>query len=234
MALIAILIGLITLISIFYKELGVIMIIFAISIYSILFLKLIGKIKLEKILIIIFGYSIPFCVDINLIYREDYHIVSKEYYKFNIVQIFALIFLFIILKNIKKIKLDIDLSIILLFDVVCIASIFYSINPKAAFYDSIRYIIITIIYIYFSRLFKNELYGKTLINSLVFGLGIQLSLGFLQKLKGGALGLYFLGESRTVFRSNVSGYEMGMSGTFGHPGPYALYSLFILWIGYTK
>ena len=56
----------------------------------------------------------------------------------------------------------------------------------------------------------------------------QLLLGVLQQIIGKPIGLHFLGEGREVFRVNVSGYERGMSGTFGHPGPYALYGLCIL------
>lgn len=219
------------LIGIYFKIFSIATIVFFVLSISMVGLSFIIKEKFEKVLITIFILCIPFITDLNIVFREDYHVASKEYYRFNILQVFALVFFIQILKNIKKIKLNLDLLLIFAFNLSCIASIFYSINPKAAFFDCIRYICITIVYIYFSRMVDYRKY-KTLINNcLIYGVIFQLIIGLIQKIKGGPLGLYFLGEGRTVFRLNVTGYELGLSGTFNHPGPYAIYALIVLcWI----
>lgn len=231
----SILIIAIALFSIYNKMLSISAIVLGMGVLAIYLLKKIYRGDFEKILVILFAMSIPILTDLNIVYYEDYHYVSKQYYRFNLLHIFAIIFLIIILKNIRKIKFKLDLLIILLFNFICAISIFYSINKQAAIYDYLRYVVFTIIYIYFTKVFNYEKYYKIISNCFIYGVIIQLIWGILQKIKGGALGLYFLGEGRYVFRTNVSGYEMGMSGSFGHPGPFAIYNLFVLtWVMFNK
>lgn len=211
------------------------LILFLMSTYGFIFLVKILNINIEKLLVILFALAIPFITDLNIIYREDFHMVSKQYYRFNIIQILALFFLILVLKKINSIKFDIDLLILFSFNLICFTSVFYATNRSAAFFDYVRYIIVSIIYIYFSRIFNYKEYKELLMKYLIIGQVIQLIIGILQKIKGGAIGLKILGEGSNVFRINVPGYEKGMSGTFGHPGPYAIYSLFILsWLLFDK
>ena len=197
--------------------------------YLAILVFVISKHDIDKFLAILFAIAIPFINDINIFsYQPDFHVISNQYFTFNILHIITILLFVRIIIKIKLIKFDFDLLLILLFNIICIISIFYAINPKAAFYDYIRYFNITIIYIYFSRIFKIDKNEKTLIYCLIIGLAIQLIWGLLQKIIDGPIGLYFLGEKADVFRLGVSGYEKGMSGTFGHPGPYALYGVFLL------
>lgn len=196
----------------------------------------ISKATRDRFLIVIFALALPYLTDLNMVYDPtDFHMVSKSYFTFNILHIICIFILIEILKNRKKIHFDYDLLIILLFNLICILSIFYAVNYKAAFFDYSRYFNLTIIYIYFSRIFDMDKNSELLLKYIIIGLVLQLIIGLVQKLIGKPIGLYFLGEGRTVFRTNVSGYEKGMSGTFGHPGPYAIYALFVLsWLIFNR
>lgn len=185
---------------------------------------------LEKVFIIIFFTCIPFFTEINFSERYDFHVNIKEYYTFNYIHILILPFLYITLKNIKKVKVGWDLSILFLFNIICIIGIINAINPSAAFFSYIRFIILTIIYIYISRILDFEKYSNSIYVSLTIGLIIQFIIGIFQKILNGPVGLGILGESVTVFRVSVTGYEKGFSGTFGHPGDFALHALMILTI----
>lgn len=234
-ALIIIFILSVVLLSTLKIRIGVILSIYLVLIYTILFLWGVSRWTFEKILIVITTLFIPFLVDLNVNNYDpnDYHMVTKEQFKFNFLHIIVIFLLIEIIRNRKKVKIGFDLFLIFMFNIICVSSIFYALNHTAAFFDYTRYFYITVIYIYFSRIFDIDKHGNLFIRCIIIGLVFQLSLGILQKIIGEPLGLYFLGEGREVFRVNVSGYEKGMSGTFGHPGPYALYGLCILsWMLY--
>lgn len=188
--------------------------------------------SIEKIIIILFTMYIPFFKDLTIgTHLEDFHVVANDYYRFDLIQLFAVYFLVRIILNRKRIKGGIDLILLLAFNLICIISMTKSINLNASIFDYLRYLVVTIIYIYFSRVFNLKKYYDKFIYWAIGGAGFQLLLGLLQKLKGGPLGLSFLGEGYNVFRVGVSGYEKGMSGTMSHPGPYGLYAIFILsWV----
>lgn len=188
--------------------------------------------RLEKLVIIFFVISIPFFTDLTIGQQiEDFHVVTKGYYRLNFIHLFAIYFLGKILINLKKIKHGIDLVLLIVFNIICIVSMTQSINFNASIFDYLRYIVMTIIYIYFSRIFDFKKYYDAFIRYVIYGATIQLVLGLLQKVKGGGIGLSFLGEGYNVFRIGVIGYERGMSGTMSHPGPYSLYAIFVLaWI----
>lgn len=208
---------------------GIGLIIYAGFIYLILSACLVSKWKLDKIIIIFFAFCIPFITDLNIFFDvSDFHVVSKPYFTFNIVQPLLIFFIFRIIAEKSKIKIGRDIILLISFNIICIISIFNAINFEAAFFDYIRYFNFTIIYIYFSRVFNNDEYEGILVKCIVIGLVIQLVWGMLQKIIGGPIGISFLGETGDVFRISSSSFEKGMSGTFGHPGPYALYSALVL------
>lgn len=142
--------------------------------------------------------------------------------------IFAIFFLIEIITNIEKIKINVDLILLFIFNIILLYGVFTSLNSWASFFDYIRYFIVTLIYIYFSRIFDYKKYINIIINFFVFGAIFQFIVGILQILKGGPVGLYLLGEGSEVFRAGVSNYERGFSGTLGHPGNMGLYALLIL------
>lgn len=199
-----------------------------VTVIGLMILLVINNMNLEKVILMTFFFSIPFFRDYDFTSMNDYHVITKPYYTFNLVQLFALIFLILILKNRKKIKVGIDLIILFIFNVICFTSTIYAKNPPAAFFDALRIFTITIIYIYFSRIFNYKKYKGLAINIMVLTVVFQLIIGIIQIIINGPIGLGILGESKEVFRAGVSGFEKGMSGTFGHPGPFALYSLMIL------
>lgn len=219
---------LITVISVLNVKISVLVIILGLVSFlvGILFIK--SKFNIYKTINILFFLCIPYMVDLGKSSISDYHLAAKTYYRPNIMHIFTLIFLILILKNIKKIKRGIDLWIIVAINIVMIISIFIAINTKAAFYDYFRYLNVSIIYIYISRVVYIRGYYNIFTNCLVFNIFVQFIIGIGQKIKGGALGLKILGEPANVFRVFVSGYEKGMSGTFPHPGPLALFGTFVL------
>lgn len=214
---------------IFPKEkTGMYILIIMMMIFIVLFLAKVSRFTFEESMIILFFLFLPFMTELNLYVRDDYHIVAKEYYRFNYLHLFTIYFFIKIIINIKRVKKGIDIYLLLLFNLICIFSIFRARNIIAGFQDYFRYLNITIVYIYFSRVCDLKKYKNYVMNSLFIGLCIQLILGLLQKVKGGRLGLTIIGEGNEVFRLGVDGYEKGMSGTFGHPGPMGLYCDFIL------
>lgn len=219
---------LISVISVLNIKIGifVIMLVLFTLFIGILFIK--SRFNVYKIINILFFLSIPYMVDLGKNSLYDYHLAAKAYYRINIIHMFTAIFLILILINIKKINMRIDLWIIMVLNIVMIVSIFIAINTKAAFYDYFRYLNVSIIYIYFSRIVYIREYYNIFSNCLVFDIFIQFMIGIGQKIKGGAIGLKILGEPSNVFRVYVSGYEKGMSGTFPHPGPLALFGIFVL------
>lgn len=196
-------------------------------IFMIIWLML-EKFNIEKIMNICFFIAIPFLMDYGFNGRSDYHLVTREYYVFNFLQAFSVVMLVFIIKNRKKVKVDIDLVLISSFVFICFISSFYAINMNAALFDAFRYFQLLIIYIYFSRIFNSKKFKKNIMNTLVIGLLIQLFIGVMQIITGGPIGLKYLGEGTSVFRAGAAGLEKGFSGTFGHPGPIALYACFIL------
>lgn len=227
-SLIALFLGLISCFFLKSKE-GLYLLFALFLLYGVLFIFYRNKFDLEKSIIMLFILFIPFMTELKINNNiDDFHIVAKMSYGFNYIHLFCLYFLIKIFKNINKCKLNSDLIILFILHLVCIVSIIRSINPLAGFYDYIRYLVITIIYIYFSRIFDYKKYKDMIAFCLVTGMGIQLILGILQIIKGSGLGLRILGESGDVFRLGVTGYERGFSGTFGHPGPIALYANIIL------
>lgn len=226
--LIALFLGVISCILLSNKK-NIYLLIMLFFLYGILAIFYINKFKVEKSIIMLFFLFIPFMTELNVNNSiNDYHVVAKIYYRFNYLHLFCLYFLIQIFKNINKLKIKVDLIILFVFNLICIVSIIRSINQTAAIYDYLRYIMLTIMYIYFSRIFNYDKYKDVMKFSLVIGLILQIILGILQIIKGGALGLKILGEGNNAFRVGVSGYERGFSGTFGHPGPMALYANFIL------
>lgn len=188
----------------------------------------INKFDIEKMLIMFFFLFIPFLRDYDFSTIGDFHTVTKPYYTFNFMHIFSIIFLCIILKNISKIEIGGDIILLAIFNIVCICSGFYAMNSSASYFDAFRILNISILYVYFSRVFDYKKYKCLVMKILILTVTIQFLIGILQILIGGPIGLGILGESKDVFRAGVSGFEKGMSGTFGHPGPFALYSLIVI------
>ena len=198
------------------------------ALYAALAILLINKFNIEKSIVLLFVLFIPFMTELNINYKEDIHIVSKSYFAFNYLYLFCIYFIVKISQEYRKINIGFDLLFLLIFNIICIISGLNALNFKAFFFDYIRYFTLSIVYIYFSRVFEFKKYKDTIYKYLVLGLLIQLVLGLLQKVKGSALGLVILGEGFDIFRASVSGYEKGFSGTFGHPGPMALYANYLL------
>lgn len=198
---------------------------------AVLFFVIISKfidLDIEKLALILFVICIPISYEKDFFLLNDYHMVTKEYYTFNIMHIFAIFFLIEIITNIKKVKIHVDLVLLFVFNIILIYGVFTSLNNWASFFDYIRYFIVTLIYIYFSRIFDYKKYIDIIINTFVFGAIFQFIVGILQILRDGPVGLYILGEGSEVFRLGVSNYEKGFSGTLGHPGNLGLYALLIL------
>lgn len=216
----------------YQNKISILMILMILGIQFFIFMLSINNFDFEKTILIFFILAIPFFVDLDFIRRsEDFHMAAKPYIRFNIMYIFAGIFIFFIIKNINKIKqskVKYDLIIIGIFLLICFSSMIWAINPAATFFDALRYLVASIYYVYFSRVFDYKKYNKTVMTCLVISIVLQLAIGCLQIIKGGPVGLHILGESKSVFRASVEGYEKGMSGTFGHPGPIALYSSILL------
>lgn len=187
-----------------------------------------NKFKIDRSIIIIFFFFIPFMTELNVFYKEDFHIVAKEYYRFNYLHVFSIYFLIQIFKYRRNIRRGLDITMLILFNIVCLISLIGARNVVAGLQDYYRYFNLTIVYIFFSRVFNFQYYKNIIINCLLSGEIIQLAIGILQKIKGNRVGLTILGEGGYVFRTADSFYEKGFSGTFGHPGPMALYANILL------
>lgn len=201
---------------------------FILAIISISLVLILNKFEFEKVTIILFFFMIPFIRDYDFKSIVDYHVVTKPYYTFSFVQIFSFIFLLITIKKIKNININIDLIFLAILNIICFISSTYAINLGASFFDAFRIFTISILYVYFSRIFDYKKYKQLVIKILILTAIIQFLIGILQIIVNGPIGLNILGEGKEVFRAGVNGFEKGMSGTFGHPGPFALYSLLIL------
>lgn len=195
-----------------------------------LFILLFMNFNMEKTIIAVFFITIPFFRDYadDRIYYQDYHMLTKPFYVFNMMQLFSLLFLFFIWKNRNKLKRNMSIILLGIFTIICFASSFYAVNFKASVFDAFRYLQILIIYIYFSQICDIKNLKGIITKSLIIGLTIQLIIGILQIIYDGPVGLGFIGESSTVFRVGMSGLEKGISGTLEHPGPLGLYACTVL------
>lgn len=150
-----------------------------------------------------------------------------------IITIYDVLIIIYILNNIRRFK---DSSKIVykfvpilsvLFLILEIATYKYALNKTATVNEILRIAKFILFSLVITKTFDYEKY-----KSFVTGLGhvviLQLCLGVLQIVKGGALGLGIFGEATRVFREGVSGLEKGMSGTIGHPGTMAIFTLFCL------
>ena len=147
---------------------------------------------------------------------------------------------FVIVKSLKtkkseKIRVGIDLILPLAYLTLHILASKFSIDKEASICEIIRLIkniIFSIAIIKIFNLDMFEVFAKGIAHTMSF----QLMLGIIQIIKGGSLGLSFLGESSDGFRVGVEGLEKGMSGTLGHPGTLAIFSVFSLCVimGCTK
>lgn len=194
------------------------------------------KFNIEKLMIVFFFLYIPYMVNINIFsYSERYtHHVTPGFYTFNVLQIFSIYFLINILKNKKRMHFDYDIIALIVFFLFSIISVNHAVNKSALIFDLLRYVCLIIVYYYFSRCFNVKKYLKIITYCSTINITIQLLWGIFQKIMGGPIGfgLHLFGEPRNVFRAGVTSfYEKGMSGSFPHPGPLALYGLFVLsWV----
>lgn len=195
---------------------------------GILTLLIITKFNIEKSMIIGFSVMFPFMTELNLFASNDFHIMSKTFYRLNYLHLFCIYFLVQIIKNKRKVNMDIDILFLVIFNIICILGGLNSLSFDAFLFEYLKYACLSIVYIYFSRVCNYENYLDIVYKCLALGLIIQFIVGLFQILKGGRLGLTILGEGFEVFRIDVNGYEKGFSGTFGHPGPFALYANLIL------
>ena len=87
-----------------------------------------------------------------------------------------------------------------------------------------------LVFLYFANNIrtKEEILG--IIAVLTFGIFIQSSIGIMQHISGGTLGMDIFGEGERAFRTTVSGYTFltRVGGTLGDPNSLAMYLNFIL------
>lgn len=177
----------------------------------------------------IFIRSLDNLIAFLLIYFVGFEteLMSFSIGKLYLVDILVLFVLILLFRRVTRNNLkDVSIYIYLIFFMI-IHSLIFGFDKIVALKAVLPWIraliIMTYIYVSFNeRRIKFFYYGL-----LSFTL-LQLVIGSLQIANNGPIGLGILGESDTVFRSSVSGFERGMSGTFGHPAMLSYYSLFAL------
>ncbi|CUO46257.1 O-antigen ligase family protein [Clostridium disporicum] len=179
-------------------------------------------------------FLLGFCLPINLSfyylnYYPDRNIAGALVgWKFTLLDLIIFLIIIYSFRNFtskifrKKINI-----LILVYLLINIFSVNVALDKYAALFEVVRLLKCILLMYAIITTFNSELYdvfvdaiGKTII--------VQFILGILQIIKGGNLGLSFLGESQRVFRDGVTGLEKGMSGTLGHPGTMAIFTLFCL------
>lgn len=191
------------------------------------------KLNFEEKLIFLIAFTLP----LNLIMISGTEIIeiklagASNYFVFTFFDLLVLtaFIYFVYTKGIKeKIKENYMYLILPIgYLIINIISSIFAIDKTASFYEIIRLIKGIILFLCMVFYFSENLYIL-----FVRGIGLsicgQLIIGIMQIIKGGPLGLRFIGESNAVFRQGVVGFEKGMSGTMAHPGTLALYSIFTL------
>lgn len=167
---------------------------------------------------------------------------SPNFFTINIVNLIAFCFLVIMIirfinlyKRLGKEKIcnicikhmKMPIAFVIVFIIYLIINTSIAVDSQVAIYEDIRLITYMIIFMYISFLGDFKRNRELYLNVLGYSLIIQLIIGIIQKIIGGSIGLYILGESEAVFRPAGGFYEKGMSGTMGHPALLALYTLFI-------
>lgn len=179
-------------------------------------------------------YLLGFCLPINMnfYYNNFYPDVNVSGalvgWKITLYDILILMFLVVAFKKGKnKIKFNITILLVLIYLAINILSLTVAFNVEAACFEVIRISKCVLLFWGILKVFNYKLYCE-FIDGLGGAVIVQCTLGILQILKGGSLGLSFLGESDRVFRAGVVGLEKGMSGTLAHPGTMAIFILFCL------
>lgn len=203
-----------------------------ISIFFFSMLTLVGVMvkSYEESIIYLLGFCLPLNVLLYFKIIDSTRYVAGAGLRLTISLYDLLIFMFIInceIRKSNKLKQGTNIILPLVYIIIHIASFGFSLNYLASLFEVVRLIKCVIFSFYIIRVFSDRFY-----NVFVSGLGaaikFQFIVGILQILKGGALGLYVLGESEKVFREGVLGLEKGMSGTLAHPGTLGIFSLFCL------
>lgn len=134
------------------------------------------------------------------------------------------------IKTLKKDKVKIGKSIILpiLYLAIHILATRFSIDKEASICEIIRLSKLIILSLAVIKIFDLKVY-EIFVEGIEHVMLFELFLGIAQIIKGGSVGLSFLGETGG-FRDGVEGLEKGMSGTLEHPGTLAIFSVFCLCI----
>lgn len=157
---------------------------------------------------------------------------TTDYFNMSLINLIATYFEMRVIVNIfvkEKYRIKKSCILPLLYVMVNIISIVQAGNKMAAIMASLRAIELLFIFIYFSVCFND----KTQI--CAFYRGVKISsvyvsvIALIQKVKGGAIGLAFLGEMQSGFRTHaISGVaSSGVSGLFEHSGDLALFCVFV-------
>lgn len=119
-----------------------------------------------------------------------------------------------------------------LFAISAFLSIFQAINKSSAFWGAID--ILKFIWIYFIMKSMVNLVEqrKYILRGIMVSVWFQGCIALLQKIKGGVIGLSFLGETEIAFRIREVGgvTSMGIAGTFAHSADFAIFMLFAITI----
>lgn len=131
-------------------------------------------------------------------------------------------------KKEEKIKMGKSIILPLAYLVIHILASKFSIDKQASICEIIRLCNMIILSIAITKIFDLEVY-ESFVKGIEHVVLFELFLGIAQIIKGGSVGLSFLGETGG-FRGGVEGLEKGMSGTLQHPGTLAIFSVFCLCI----
>jgi O-antigen ligase len=132
--------------------------------------------------------------------------------------------------NIKNIKAKRTLFLPILYVLLNFLSIRNAFNRQAAISASVRSIELLLLFIYFSGNYISAQYSKYIVKGFTIGVWFETILCIYQKATGHILGLTFLGEVESGFRTHVLGgvETTGTSGTFSHSTELAIYILLSL------
>lgn len=191
------------------------------------------NLEFDEKLIFLLGFTLPF--NILMIQGNMSEVInlagSKNFFTFtfyDLLVIFTLIYM-VYIKGIKDTICTNYKYLILpvIYLIINFATLFVAMNKMVTFYEILRVLKGILLFIVVGFYFTEKLY-ILFVRGIGLSMCAQFIIGVLQILKGKAIGLHFLGESHSVFRSGVEGLEKGMSGTMAHPGTLAIYSVFVL------
>lgn len=189
-----------------------------------------------KMMAYLLAFLLP--MTINLYSREKVTNVlyagSKVGFIINLYDVLIIMFLlYTIIRDIKiskedKVKIGKSIILPIVYLIIHILATKFSIDKEASICEIVRLCKMIILSIIIMKVFNLEVYEiftKGIEHVMLF----ELLLGIAQIIKGGSVGLSFLGETGG-FRDGVEGLEKGMSGTLEHPGTLAIFSVFCLCI----